>query len=626
MSYPESGPQLNEAPTGTLRRLSSEFEPPSQAPTAENNPVHDALSRTTTNHAQGVGLLTHIDDPARSRVVNDLQQTQGNAYVQRMVQRMIQRSAPASTDAPEADEDLATRIQAKSGAGDRLETGVQRKLESGLGADLSAVRIHTDDEADHLARSVGAVAFTSGSDIFFRQGASNLGSTDGMETLAHEAVHTIQQAAGPVDGTPTQGGVSVSNPSDPFEHAASAAAREFVADDTGSIAATTNAAPNVLRAPPAGVSVQRDGPEPPGGDGGGPSLAGKHTFSTPKIPVEINQSVSPIPAKLASIAGSAEITFEVEGNEPEPKPDGSPTIKAGAAGIDGVQLEVETKWKDSFIASATGMTPKLSTGGKVTKEGGEVGIEAAIEGENVNWKLGFVLLEVEKGEIKFPTLKPGAEVKLPKQEMELSGGLKATAEILAKVEANIEPDWATIADDIADFLGPDAVAAMVPIAGAAAAGAACVAFLAGTMYLADQAGKKGVEAGQAAVAAGEKAQSYSESFTNVATGGTPTGGSQGAKGAEDAETQIESQVGLRKAIIEKNKQKEAYTVIAQKIYNDNKIQFREKHKDETIAEIGAFLGVQDLGTGLHSYLQIIAIVLENRQPGGPPLEIDLSES
>src|SRR5207248_683463 len=118
----------------------------------------------------------------------------------------------------------------------------------GLGADLSGVRVHTDPEADHLARSVDATAFTSGSDIFFRQGAYEPGSSAGMKTLAHEAAHTVQQASGPVEGTPSAGGVSISDPGDRFERAADQAAHDIVGG-TGARAS----------APPAGApaSVQR---------------------------------------------------------------------------------------------------------------------------------------------------------------------------------------------------------------------------------------------------------------------------------------------------------------------------------------------------------------------------------
>lgn len=123
-----------------------------------------------------------------------------------------------------ADDDLARRIQAASATGTAIDGAVQRRLEGGLGADLTGVRVHTGGEADSLARSVNAVAFTTGPDIFFRAGAYQPQSSEGMHLLAHEAAHTVQQAAGPVAGTPAPGGVSISDPADSDEQAAGRAA------------------------------------------------------------------------------------------------------------------------------------------------------------------------------------------------------------------------------------------------------------------------------------------------------------------------------------------------------------------------------------------------------------------
>jgi hypothetical protein len=152
--------------------------------------------------------------PIRVAAMQQMQQIVGN----RAVQRFIQRAATAP--APPVSENLAQRIQMASGRGHSLDTAVQRQLEQGLGADLSDVRVHTDGEADTLARAVDAVAFTSGRDIFFRQGAYNPASSEGQWLLAHEAAHVVQQAAGPVAGTPAPGGIVISHPTDSFEQAA----------------------------------------------------------------------------------------------------------------------------------------------------------------------------------------------------------------------------------------------------------------------------------------------------------------------------------------------------------------------------------------------------------------------
>lgn len=68
--------------------------------------------------------------------------------------------------------------------GDPIPEAELQNLEAAFGRDLSAVRIHRDQEEapDH-----GATAFTSGRDIYFAPGGY------GSETLAHEVAHVIQQ-------------------------------------------------------------------------------------------------------------------------------------------------------------------------------------------------------------------------------------------------------------------------------------------------------------------------------------------------------------------------------------------------------------------------------------------------
>ncbi|MBV9281364.1 MAG: DUF4157 domain-containing protein [Chloroflexi bacterium] len=119
---------------------------------------------------------------------------------------------------------------------------MQRTLESGLHADLSNVRVHSDGEADELSRAVDAEAFTSGSDIFFRRGTLNPRTPRGLHVLAHEAVHTIQQARGPVGGYEVPGGVSISRPGDPLEREAEGMAARITAGIDGVTRQTGSAA------------------------------------------------------------------------------------------------------------------------------------------------------------------------------------------------------------------------------------------------------------------------------------------------------------------------------------------------------------------------------------------------
>jgi hypothetical protein len=80
-----------------------------------------------------------------------------------------------------------------TGGGQSLDTGIQAKMESGTGHDFSGVRVHTDSQADALSESLGARAFTTGSDIFFKQGEYNPGTSEGDKLIAHESTHVIQQ-------------------------------------------------------------------------------------------------------------------------------------------------------------------------------------------------------------------------------------------------------------------------------------------------------------------------------------------------------------------------------------------------------------------------------------------------
>src|SRR5262249_56308892 len=89
-----------------------------------------------------------------------------------------------------------------------------------VGEDLSQVRVHADGDADAAARSVGAAAYTVGSDVVFARDRYAPGTSEGRQLLAHELAHVRQQRQGPVSGTDRGDGVQVSDPSDAFEQEA----------------------------------------------------------------------------------------------------------------------------------------------------------------------------------------------------------------------------------------------------------------------------------------------------------------------------------------------------------------------------------------------------------------------
>lgn len=108
-----------------------------------------------------------------------------------MAKSLVQRTATGEPDS--VNPTIESSIQRARGNGQALGEGVRAPLESAFGADFSLVNIHTSHEADALNQSLQARAFTTGQDIFFRQGEYNPGTAAGQELLAHELTHVVQQ-------------------------------------------------------------------------------------------------------------------------------------------------------------------------------------------------------------------------------------------------------------------------------------------------------------------------------------------------------------------------------------------------------------------------------------------------
>ena len=104
-----------------------------------------------------------------------------------------------------------------NGGGQPLPDDIRADMESRMGADLSAVRIHTDSRAETSAAAVSAEAFTVGDEIVFGAGFYAPSTFAGKRRLAHELGHVVQQRSGPVTGHDIGTGVMASEPSDPFE-------------------------------------------------------------------------------------------------------------------------------------------------------------------------------------------------------------------------------------------------------------------------------------------------------------------------------------------------------------------------------------------------------------------------
>jgi hypothetical protein len=129
--------------------------------------------------------LSHAEHPLLR-----LQRQYGNRYVQR-----VMAQGKKADDRGEATPDLERTIERARGGGQALDSEVRAQMEPALGADFGGVRVHTDAQADRLNRSLNARTFTTGQDIFFRQGDYKPGTFIGRDLLAHELTHVVQQTS-----------------------------------------------------------------------------------------------------------------------------------------------------------------------------------------------------------------------------------------------------------------------------------------------------------------------------------------------------------------------------------------------------------------------------------------------
>ncbi|MGN7723736.1 eCIS core domain-containing protein [Chitinophaga sp. 22620] len=104
----------------------------------------------------------------------------------------IQRQPGRNFFTPSVHPDSGTGISAKSG-GHALPVSTRGEMEHHFGSDFSHVRVHTDDRAAEMNRSLGAHAFTHGNDIYFNKGRYDPSGGNGKRILAHELTHVVQQ-------------------------------------------------------------------------------------------------------------------------------------------------------------------------------------------------------------------------------------------------------------------------------------------------------------------------------------------------------------------------------------------------------------------------------------------------
>jgi putative cytotoxic protein/uncharacterized protein DUF4157 len=170
--------------------------------------------------------------------------------------RMVQRKAAR---------DGAGRAVIPQTTGSPLPAAARERMEPQLGADLSAVRVHTGSESAAAAEKLGARAFTTGTDVHFGAGEFAPGTREGDRLIAHELTHAvqagsagIQRKANPEEHAGDEEEAhDVSHPDDPAEKEADAAGDHAAAQLHGgsSGAAAGQRAPVAQQAPGVGRKI-----------------------------------------------------------------------------------------------------------------------------------------------------------------------------------------------------------------------------------------------------------------------------------------------------------------------------------------------------------------------------------
>lgn len=192
----------------------------------QQNPLVRGINRVGNTPSANIHatMLNRSAASQNGAFLRQLQRQYGNSYVQRVL--ALSRKANGEAEAaPEVEE----AIQRNRGNGQSLDGKVQAQMESAFGVDFGGVRVHTDAEADTLNRALDARAFTTGQDIFFRQGEYNPSSSSGRELLAHELTHVVQQTGG------IQPKLTISQPGDRDEQEADQVAQAIVQQEQKSV-------------------------------------------------------------------------------------------------------------------------------------------------------------------------------------------------------------------------------------------------------------------------------------------------------------------------------------------------------------------------------------------------------
>jgi len=203
--------QINSPITSQSQPVQRKFENHLRAKNAQKMAIQPKLAIGDPN-----GKYEQEDDATAARGIQQINSPTNNASTASLTQPVQRQEMQEDEELQmkslvqrrenigggEASTDLESSIQSARGSGQSLDANLQRSMGQAMGADFSGVKVHTDSQSDQLNQSIQAKAFTTGQDVFFRQGAYEPSSRGGQELIAHELTHVVQQNGGAVQRSP----------------------------------------------------------------------------------------------------------------------------------------------------------------------------------------------------------------------------------------------------------------------------------------------------------------------------------------------------------------------------------------------------------------------------------------
>jgi hypothetical protein len=151
-------------------------------------PVH---SSATDRPRMRIGLPGGADERHAASAADAFERVGGAAWPSSAAHTLADPSPPMR-DIPGSVLDIV-----RGEPGHPLEQALRGRIESHLGADLAAARIHTGARPAASARGLGARAYTVGHHVVFSAGQFAPATQQGRRLLVHELAHVAQQSAMP---------------------------------------------------------------------------------------------------------------------------------------------------------------------------------------------------------------------------------------------------------------------------------------------------------------------------------------------------------------------------------------------------------------------------------------------